>query len=289
MRVLKIFDGFVTNHSTSASQVLVVGLRNGKSLYEILKGFEGKKSLNYVSDVESLECDHEIKLEHLTDDYDILESHSSSFENEHSFFEKGAYLDYMSADESDGDAMYEAFERYIEEWKEDEGRIVDYIKEHGGEDLIVLYFEQSSFESLEVEEKSDLVLDTPICVSKIFLEERIIKENLHRKQNLVLMELEKHLKKSLPLVSKIDHNTFGVQIEGQTVIGLGLYYQGLTTLPESISNLKSLITLDLSYNKFTTLPEVITKLISLQILDLGTNNLSTLPESIGNLKSLQTL
>ena len=63
----------------------------------------------------------------------------------------------------------------------------------------------------------------------------------------------------------------------------------LTTLPESIGNLKSLQKLDLDWNELTTLPESIWNLKSLEILILSKNKLRTLPELIGNLSSLEKL
>lgn len=64
---------------------------------------------------------------------------------------------------------------------------------------------------------------------------------------------------------------------------------GLSALPESILELKSLLTLDLSSNEFQTLPNAVGNLKSLQHLSLRYNQVSILPESIGNLSSLQEL
>jgi hypothetical protein len=70
---------------------------------------------------------------------------------------------------------------------------------------------------------------------------------------------------------------------------LDLSRSNLTTLSESIGNLRSLEKLSLERNKLTTLPESIGDLTSLKDLYLEGNNLKTLPESIGNLKSLEKL
>ncbi len=119
-------------------------------------------------------------------------------------------------------------------------------------------------------------------------------------QTKVLLDLKKLAGKALPRVEKIDayipygkdekeYDTFGVKIDGNNVVGLALCYSILTTLPESIRDLKSLQELYLRGNKLSTLPESIGDLKSLQILNLRYNQLSTLPESLSNLKSLQTL
>ena len=63
----------------------------------------------------------------------------------------------------------------------------------------------------------------------------------------------------------------------------------LTSLPESISQLASLQTLDLSDNQLTSLPESISQLANLQTLSLFGNQLTFLPESIGQLTKLQWL
>ncbi|MHA1386077.1 MAG: leucine-rich repeat domain-containing protein, partial [Candidatus Helarchaeota archaeon] len=63
----------------------------------------------------------------------------------------------------------------------------------------------------------------------------------------------------------------------------------LTTLPESIGNLKSLKELYLEGNELTTLPESIGNLKSLKELYLRNNKLTALPESLGGLDNLKTL
>ncbi|MGB8510176.1 MAG: COR domain-containing protein [Pyrinomonadaceae bacterium] len=70
---------------------------------------------------------------------------------------------------------------------------------------------------------------------------------------------------------------------------LSLDSLGLTTLPESITQLSQLKLLSLSDNRLTTLPESITQLSQLQLLYLNNNQLTTLPESIGQLSQLQSL
>ncbi len=128
------------------------------------------------------------------------------------------------------------------------------------------------------------------------------KYDVKRKQAKALEDFENLIGKSIPIVEEIENvqinpgileakieGTFGVKIEGNNVTGLGLYEQGLTTLPVSIGNLKSLQILNLRSNKLTTLPESIGNLSSLKKLWIQENNLITLPESIGNLSSLQAI
>jgi len=106
-------------------------------------------------------------------------------------------------------------------------------------------------------------------------------------QAKVLDELEKIIGKSIPLADDIKWDTFGVKIEENDIIELGLYNRRIKTLPESIVNLKSLKQLGLSFNEFTTLPDFIGELSSLEILRLYRNKLQTLPQSLSKLKSLK--
>ena len=56
----------------------------------------------------------------------------------------------------------------------------------------------------------------------------------------ILQELEQVIGKTIPQVAAIEYDTVGVQVEGNDIMGLGLYGCGLTTLPEPILELKSL-------------------------------------------------
>jgi hypothetical protein len=108
-------------------------------------------------------------------------------------------------------------------------------------------------------------------------------------QAKVLEELEKLIGKPIPIVHKIQNTSFGVLVEGDKIIGLGLYKKKLLTLPESLGNLSSLQYLYLDENQITRLPESIGNLKSLKRLYLRVNKLTKLPESIGNLSSLEHL
>ena len=70
---------------------------------------------------------------------------------------------------------------------------------------------------------------------------------------------------------------------------LQLYYNHLTSLPESFGNLRSLENLELRFNHLTSLPESFGNLENLKILLINHNQLKTLPESFGNLRSLEKL
>ena len=91
------------------------------------------------------------------------------------------------------------------------------------------------------------------------------------------------------IVEEIECYTFGVKIDNDNIVGLGLFGCGLKTLPESFGELMSLQELSLEWNLLSSLPESIGNLNSLQNLWLGSNQLTSLPESIGNLNSLQNL
>ena len=73
------------------------------------------------------------------------------------------------------------------------------------------------------------------------------------------------------------------------VFVLDLYFQDLTSLPESIGMLKNLQKLELSGNQLTSLPETFGQMEKLQWLSLKGNSIKKLPESFENLKSLTEL
>ncbi len=105
----------------------------------------------------------------------------------------------------------------------------------------------------------------------------------------VLTALEQIYGKSIPLVAEFESCFVGVQVAGETIIGLALRGCGLTTLHGLTESSKSLAYLDLANNLLATLPESLGELKSLKTLYLYGNQLTTLPESFGQLESLQTL
>lgn len=111
---------------------------------------------------------------------------------------------------------------------------------------------------------------------------------LERNEHECIIDLENKIG-PIPIKFGITAVTFGIQIENNHVIGLGLYNQQLEAISETIGNLTTLSKLNLSRNKLTALPESIGKLTSLTYLNLSKNRLSSLPETICNLKNLTNL
>ena len=70
---------------------------------------------------------------------------------------------------------------------------------------------------------------------------------------------------------------------------LELRYRGLTHLPETLGELKNLISLNFSNNNIGQVPEALGELTKLTKLNLSENNLTSLPESIGQLENLTQL
>ena len=124
-------------------------------------------------------------------------------------------------------------------------------------------------------------------------EERIVSFNdvlLHESNAIVLQELEEYLVLPLEVVEGYPYRkTKWFHVENNEVIRLLINKSRLNIIPDSISNLKSLIFLDFSNNKIEELPEIIGSLKSLKELYIGGNKISRIHESIGNLPSLQIL
>ncbi len=123
MRILKIIDGFVTN-SSSDSAAIIIALRKGKSLEDIIKKIGvpvhlPKDFYNFEPNLEYIE-DYEIEIDHLTDEYDILINYicTASWGD-----------DYYQIPEEELDALV---------W------MAYNLEEKGGKDLIVLYFSETS-------------------------------------------------------------------------------------------------------------------------------------------------
>ncbi|MFX0094476.1 MAG: leucine-rich repeat domain-containing protein, partial [Candidatus Hodarchaeota archaeon] len=114
---------------------------------------------------------------------------------------------------------------------------------------------------------------------------------LNVKEVQVLHALEKQLKNPFPILKKdtLAYDDFGFIAKDNYVNALGLYQQGLTTLPEIVCNLTKLQVLNLYNNHLSSLPNLIGNLQDLQVLNLWKNHLSSLPETIGNLIKLENL
>ncbi|MHA1252430.1 MAG: leucine-rich repeat domain-containing protein [Candidatus Helarchaeota archaeon] len=124
-------------------------------------------------------------------------------------------------------------------------------------------------------------------IKQLFWEDIIRK--LDKSEAIALTELKSLVEKDFLPQNDIDDFSIGFVIEKNKIIKIGLYNCELTSLPESIGNLKSLEYLGLSDNQLTILPESIGNLSSLKELSLWGNQLKSLPESIGNLSSLKEL
>ncbi|MFX0063139.1 MAG: leucine-rich repeat domain-containing protein [Candidatus Hermodarchaeota archaeon] len=105
----------------------------------------------------------------------------------------------------------------------------------------------------------------------------------------ILFLLETLVGKPIPQVFQIKRSTFGFTVEEKRITGLGLPYQGLKYLPESLGTLRSLKKLYLIHNKLQALPESVGNLVNLQRLDLWVNKLQVLPETFGQLTQLSEL
>lgn len=117
---------------------------------------------------------------------------------------------------------------------------------------------------------------------------------IESEQAKFLKDLKNLVGKSIPKLDKVfilaSKRFCGIKVEGENIIELTIsHHYDLTSLPESIGNLKSLQKLILNSNKLVTLPESIGRLESLEILWLSDRHIKSLPDSIGNLQSLQEL
>lgn len=115
------------------------------------------------------------------------------------------------------------------------------------------------------------------------------KNNIDSKQAEILHKLEKIIGKQFPLLEEIKYESFGVQIEKENIIGLGIAKLSLSTFPEELTELTCLKVLTLKRNLIKELPDSIENLINLEKIWLSQNQLKTLPKTFGNLESLQEL
>ncbi|MFX0066863.1 MAG: TIR domain-containing protein, partial [Candidatus Hermodarchaeota archaeon] len=105
----------------------------------------------------------------------------------------------------------------------------------------------------------------------------------------ILLMLEWQIERPIPQVAEIGYGTFGFIVDAGHITGLGLYNQGLDSLPKNIDQFAKLQNLDLSYNKLNALPESFGKLKELRGLSLRANQFTSLSETISNLKKLEWL
>jgi len=86
-----------------------------------------------------------------------------------------------------------------------------------------------------------------------------------------------------------DVEEYIAQVKRDEGTELDLSHEGLTELPDSVTNLTKLKSLDLSGNRLTELPESIVNLTNLTTFYLSENRVSALPDSVANLTNLTTL
>ena len=120
MKILKIFTKFVTNHSTSAYQIVIIGIPKGQKFEST--SFE----LLDIKGIEEIEESFNIELLSKTDIYDIYKSYDSSADD-HGFVEDG--IDYG----------YEDIMDYWENWHNEAQKSVDQLKKQG---IKILYSKQ---------------------------------------------------------------------------------------------------------------------------------------------------
>jgi len=170
--------------------------------------------------------------------------------------------------------------------------------------LITVNFSFDSFETDD--EVKELFLDGKeiLINGKTYVDGRIeerVKIDSQRRQRLrekfrvkpeqfkVLEELQKLLIKELPKEDEIGWSDYGVKVENEEVLTLGLANCDLMRLPDDIGNLTSLKDLFVKYNKLTTLPNSIGKLKALKRVSFKNNQLTILPDIFVNLESIREL
>jgi Leucine-rich repeat (LRR) protein len=107
---------------------------------------------------------------------------------------------------------------------------------------------------------------------------------------IFLIELEKTERTGrIPILPEVGPEDFGMVVDKNHIVQLGLYDKLLTSIPSSIGNLIALKELSLGKNQLVALPDSIGHLIELTTLSLMKNKLIEIPESIGNLTKLKEL
>ncbi len=168
--------------------------------------------------------------------------------------------------------------------------------------LVAVNFSGESFETdQEVKEllydgKEIFINGKPYIEGQIEERVRIDSQRSHRlrekfkvrpDQIEVLEELQKLLDKELPNEDEIGWSDYGVKVENEGVVTLGLASRDLPRIPENIGKLDTLADLFMKFNNLSALPDSIGNLIKLRRLSFMENQLTVLPESFGNMISLQ--
>jgi len=113
----------MTNHSSSAYQVVIIAVRKEDRLEEILKNYASDFELLDESDIEEIGNDYNIEIEHLTDEYDIYR-YSDYSADEHGFVEGEVDTEkYEDIMDYWNDWVSEAEQRINEIYRQGKGRI----------------------------------------------------------------------------------------------------------------------------------------------------------------------
>jgi len=130
----------MTNHSSSAYQVVVIAVRKEYQIEELLKGHMDHYSIRNFEKVsgegiEELEEQYKIEISSLLDTHNIYQSYSSSAD-EHGFYEGdlGDYSEYGSGED--------ALMNYWDKWMDEEARIINKIKRIVKDKVTILYHDQ---------------------------------------------------------------------------------------------------------------------------------------------------
>ncbi|MFX0077357.1 MAG: hypothetical protein ACFE96_18090 [Candidatus Hermodarchaeota archaeon] len=141
MKILKIFNKFITNHSSSFYQVVVIAVPkeyDDKEFPDILKVSNAfrllyhedrfLRLLNNEDRIEAIEKEYKLELHSLTDSHNIYLIESRS-ETEDSF----QYSD---------DPSYEELENYWDLWLQEKQELVDRLKQLEKQGIKILYLDE---------------------------------------------------------------------------------------------------------------------------------------------------
>lgn len=114
-------------------------------------------------------------------------------------------------------------------------------------------------------------------------------EVIPTEEKVIISELEKIIKKKIPIVPIVQYDNFGVVIENNHVVQLNIRGNEIEKLPDTIANLSELKILYIGNCGLKNIPIALKNLYYLKILDLSQNNFEVIPGWIGNLTSLEEL
>jgi len=118
----------MTNHSSSAYQVIIIAVRKEYQIEDLLKEVDIDFSLVEEEEIEELEDSYKLELLSLLDTHNIYQSWTSSAD-EHGFYEDGGF-------------GYEDIMDYWENWLRKQSRKVSQIEKLDKSKIEVLYYNQ---------------------------------------------------------------------------------------------------------------------------------------------------